>query len=386
MNDYAMLNHMATLNRKSYLRYFDWISFALTMLLCIVGLLFIFSATYNPEQWFSVFTKKQIGGLLGGIIIYWAAALTDHRTLLRWGYLGYFVVIGLLVFTLIKGSIGMGAQRWINLFFIKIQPSELAKALFPAYAAYHIFQCNNKKRVSWWEKFGPILIMLLVSFFLILKQPDLGTALVLAFCALVMLWIAGLHHKFFLYGALACAFATPLLWKGLKPYQKKRIAVFMGYGASHKERYQIEQATIAIGSGGMTGKGFLQGTQNKLHFLPEGRTDFIFAVLSEELGFAGALFLLILYTFLFIRLFFLISSITSPHMQLLAIGIVMHIMFSALINIGMVLGLLPIVGIPLPLLSYGLSNLWVTLGSFGWLQGILMQEFYLSEYGLKFKR
>ncbi len=381
------LSDMATLKIKNYLHYFDWVSFILTLLLCGIGLLFVFSATYTPEQPFSIFAKKQIGGLIGGLAVYWLVALTDHRALMRWGYVGYFLVIGLLIFTLIKGSIGMGAQRWINLVFIKVQPSELAKALFPAFAAYHFFQCSDKKNNSrsytLWEKFGPVLVVMGISFLLIAKQPDLGTALVLVFSGFFLLWLAGLPNKFFLYGALVCGLATPILWQGLKPYQKKRIAVFLGEGESRKERYQIEQATIAIGSGGMIGKGFLQGTQNKLRFLPEGRTDFIFAVVCEEFGFFGAVLLLCIYAFLYARLFFLISSITQLHMQLLAIGILIQIMISTLINIGMVLGLLPIVGIPLPLLSYGLSNLWVTLGSLGWLQGIIMQEFYLSGYGLK---
>ncbi|EKD48703.1 MAG: hypothetical protein ACD_64C00177G0001, partial [uncultured bacterium] len=143
---------------------------------------------------------------------------------------------------------------------------------------------------------------------------------------------------------------------------------------THKERYQIEQATIAIGSGGLTGKGFSNGTQNTLQFLPESRTDFIFAVICEEWGFAGALSLLLLYLLLFLRTIFLIPAITEPHAQLLAIGLLLHIILSALINIGMVLGLLPIVGIPLPLLSYGLSNLLISFGSLGWIQGIYMQQ------------
>jgi len=156
--------------------------------------------------------------------------------------------------------------------------------------------------------------------------------------------------------------------------KKNRIAVFLGHGNTKKERYQIEQATIAIGSGGLTGKGLLRGTQNKLRFLPEGRTDFIFAVLSEELGLFGALGILILYTILFYRSLLIIQQLKDWYMQLFATGIIMHIILSTLINIGMVLGLLPIVGIPLPLMSYGISNLWITLASFGLFQNIAMQR------------
>jgi len=167
---------------------------------------------------------------------------------------------------------------------------------------------------------------------------------------------------------------TPISWKMLKPYQKKRVAVFLGYGESKKERYQIEQSQISIGSGGLLGKGILRGTQNRFSFLPERRTDFIFSVLCEELGFFGALLVILLYLLLFIRVFTIIMRIESPFIQLFAIGIVAHIFISAIINMFMVTGLLPIVGIPLPLMSYGLSNLWTTFISLGWLNSIKIQK------------
>jgi rod shape determining protein RodA len=170
------------------------------------------------------------------------------------------------------------------------------------------------------------------------------------------------------------AISTPVVWYSLKPYQRDRISVFIGQGTTQKERYQIEQATIAIGSGGFWGKGLLQGTQNRLQFLPESRTDFIFAVLCEEWGFFGALFVLALYTLLFVRLLFMVQSIATPYVQFLAFGLLIHLLISALINICMVIGLLPIVGIPLPLMSYGLSNLLISCISLGWIQGIYTQH------------
>ena len=159
-------------------------------------------------------------------------------------------------------------------------------------------------------------------------------------------------------------------------YQKQRLSVFLGYGDDKKERYQIEQARIAIGSGGITGKGFLQGTQNKLFFLPEGRTDFIFAVICEECGFLGALLILLFYSLLFGSLLLKIKKITSPPAQTLAFGLLMYPLLSTIINLGMVLGLLPTVGIPLPFISYGSSNLWTTLASLGIIQSIFMRETY----------
>lgn len=363
---------------NKFLYYFDWVTFFLTILLGCIGLLFVFSATTGPEQAMSLFFKKQAAGLAVGIGIYIACTFIDYRALMRWGYVGFFIVIALLVFTLIKGSIGMGGQRWISLGFMKFQPSELAKLLFPAYAAYYFYL--HKKNERTFYDFLPLLAILILSFLLIRKQPDLGTALIIVFSGLTLFWLAGLKKKFFIIGFSLCMIAAPLFWYVLKPYQKKRIEVFMGYGDSRKERYQTEQALIAIGSGGFTGKGLLKGTQNVLQFLPESRTDFIFAVVCEEWGFIGALFVLFLYLFIFIRLLLSIALIKMPYVQLLAVGLLIHIVFSALINILMVVGMLPIVGIPLPLMSYGLSNLWITMASFGWLQGILMEQRHLRAY------
>lgn len=353
--------------------YVDWISFILILFVTLIGLLFVFSATHSPEHPFSFFFKKQIMGFIIGMVIYWIFSIIDQRSLMRWGYFGYFAVIGLLLFTLIKGSIGMGAQRWLNLFFFKFQPSELAKPLFPAFVAYYFYTHHETHHGSW-RDFIPILLILGASFLLILKQPDLGTALIIAFSGLLLLWLAGLSKKFFLCSGLLFALAAPLLWHTLKPYQKNRIMVFFGQGATQKERYQIEQATIAVGSGGTWGKGILKGTQNRLQFLPESRTDFIFAVLCEEWGFLGALSLIILYALLFVRTLMLILSIHQPHSQLLAIGLFIHLMLSAIINICMVIGLIPIVGIPLPLMSYGLSNLLISFASLGWIHGMYRQQ------------
>lgn len=363
-------------------RYFDWISCLLTFTLCLVGLFFIFSATYSPVAPYSLFFKKQLLGLLGGFVIYAVMCWANSKSLLYWGNIFYFGVIGLLLFTLCKGSIGMGAQRWINLFFIKIQPSELAKALFPAYMATLIAQQKNYHFS--FTNLIPLVLIQITSFVLILKQPDLGTSLVFLFTGIVLIWIAGMPFKYFIYGGLFLCITAPFTWHYvLKEYQKNRIMVFLGHGQAHKERYQIEQAHIAIGSGGIVGKGFLKGTQNKLRFLPEGRTDFIFAVLCEEWGLVGAITVLLLYLILFIRILYQIMHVSDLSMHILALGIVFNIIFSTIINIGMVIGLLPVVGVPLPLMSYGLSNLWVTLASFAWIQSIIMHERSISNYSTK---
>lgn len=355
------------------LRYFDVINFLIMGLLAGTGLLFVFSATYTTDQPFSSFFIKQLSGIITGFFIYFLCLIPDYRSCIRWGFIGYCITISLLVFTLLKGSIGMGAQRWISLIFFKLQPSELAKLFLPSFVVYYLYTRKNAPHY-YSTDFIPLIGVALLSFVLILKQPDLGTALVILFSFFTMFWLAGITKKFFIYSFLILIITMPFSWRILKPYQKNRVAVFLGYGNTKKERYQIEQATIAIGSGGLTGKGLLRGTQNKLRFLPEGRTDFIFAVLSEELGLVGALCILFLYTILFYRIFLIIQQIKDWYIQLFAAGIIMHITLSTIINIGMVLGFLPIVGIPLPLMSYGISNLWITFASFGLLQNIAMQR------------
>lgn len=363
---------------RRYIRYFDWTSFGLMLTLSLIGLFFVFSATYKPEVPYSIYFKKQALGIASGLVIYILCSTTNFRTLMRWGYFAYFIVVGLLLFTMIKGSVAMGGQRWLNIGFIKIQPSELAKVLFPAYATYYFYTESDSINFSF-EQFLPVLGVLGVSALLILKQPDLGTALIVLFSGLLLLWIAGLSKKFFLIAGSVLIITAPVSWHLLKDYQKKRVLVFLGQGDSQRERYQIEQSQIAIGSGGFCGKGFLRGTQNKLQFLPESRTDFIFSVIAEETGLLGVCLVILLFSLLFLHFYRVILSITSPFMQLLAIGLVLHIVLATIINIGMVSGLLPIVGIPLPLISYGLSNLWVTFASLGWFNSIAIRRFYVGE-------
>lgn len=363
---------------RRYFRYFDWLSLLLILLITGIGLFFVFSTTYKPDQPYSLFFKKQLLGIISGIFIYLLLSASNYKTIMRWGYFCYFIVIALLLFTIIKGSIGMGAQRWINMFFFKAQPSELAKLLFPLFATYYFYTQKDTFEYSY-KDFAPILSILGISFVLILKQPDLGTALILLFSGLLIVWFAGIDKKFFLYGSLIFLLSAPLSWYLLKPYQKNRVMVFLGYGDSKKERYQIEQSKIAVGSGGLTGKGFLQGTQNKLSFLPESRTDFIFSVIGEEIGFLGTFISLFLYALLFLHLCTIIQTITIPLTQLLSFGLIIHIMISTLINICMVLGLLPTVGIPLPFMSYGISHTWITFASLGLFNSIAIRRFYIGE-------
>jgi rod shape determining protein RodA len=368
---------MALLDKR-YIKYFDLTSFFLVLTLSTIGLMFVLSATYRPDLPYSIFFKKQLFGMSSGIIIFFLCCTIDYRKAIRWGFFGYIAVIALLAFTFLKGSIGgWGAQRWIDLAFIKIQPSEIAKLFFPAFTTYYFYTYRDYFTGTW-RDYVPIVIPLAISTVLVLKQPDLGTAIVLFASALMMLWLTGISKKFFIYFGLISILGAPIFWHLLKPYQKARIMVFLGQGTTTKERYQIEQAKIAIGSGGITGKGFLQGTQNKLHFIPAGQTDCIFAVLCEEAGLIGALLVLGLYIMLFLRLFSIVQTIKPPDPKLFAAGLVMPIMISAFINICMVLGLLPVVGIPLPFMTYGISHTWTTFASLGFFMGIAIRRCYIN--------
>ena len=368
---------MILLDRR-YLHSFDWISFFVMLTLSSIGLLFVFSSTYTPSLPYSLYFKKQLFGIITGIIIYFFCCSQDYRSLERYGYFLYFATIALLLITIIKGSIGMGAQRWINVGFTKFQPAELAKLFFPAFISYYLFTEDQDITKLTFSNFIPIILILIASFILILKQPDLGTALVVLFSGALLLWLAGLNRKFFIATFILGSLTAPILYTQLKDYQKTRILVFLGAGDSKKERYQIEQSRIAIGSGGLAGKGLLNGTQNMFNFLPESRTDFIFAVICEEWGFLGALTILLLYAILFLRLFSVLGTIKNFFAQLLAMGLIIHIILSTIINISMVMGLMPIVGIPLPFISYGVSNLWISFASLGWFNSIAMRRFYLS--------
>ncbi len=364
---------------RRHFRYFDWLSFTITLLILGFGLLFVFSSTYTPEKHFSIFFKKQSFGAISGIFIYLFFSFKDLRNISRAGYFFYFIILLLLAYTSIAGMIGMGAKRWLSLYFFKFQPSELTKLFLPAFMAVYFSEQNIPK---YHKKFKPKIkdflfpsIILFISFLLILKQPDLGTALIVLFTGLILFRVIGFKNRYFMWLLLGLMITAPISWKLLKPYQQTRILVLLGQGEIHKDRYQLEQSKIAIGSGGILGKGLLKGTQNKLAFLPENHTDFIFSVICEEWGFLGALAVLILYLILFARITFIILQIKNLFDQIIAVGLLTHIVLSVAVNIGMTIGILPIVGIPLPLFSYGITHLWICMASLGWINNIAIRRY-----------
>ena len=315
-----------------------------------IGVAMLYSAangSWNP------WATRQVLRFGIGLVILISVALIDIRFWWRNAYLIYGVLMMMLVAVEVAGSIGMGAQRWINLGAIKLQPSELMKVgIVLALARYfHGVSADDVKRIPY--LFVPLLMIGAPSA-LVLKQPDLGTALFLIMTGGAIFFIAGVRLWKFGVVFAAAAAILPVVWTTLRTYQQKRILTFLDpesdpLGAG----YHILQSKIALGSGGLFGKGFMQGSQSHLNFLPEKQTDFIFTMLAEEFGMVGGLVLLGLYLLIMIY-GFAISLRSRTHFgRLLAMGITSMLFLSVFINIAMVMGLIPVVGVPLPLISYG---------------------------------
>jgi len=287
------------------------------------------------------------------------------KTWHTFGYIFYIVILALLIWASLFGITAQGSQRWINLYFINLQPSELMKiAIIICFAKYyHRIQLSNVNKVK--NIIIPILI-LFIPIVLVIGQPDLGTAILIALSGIIVLWLAGLNIKYFFYSSLIFIISAPFVISFLKPYQKLRILTFFDpdkdpLGAG----YQIIQSKIAVGSGGLTGKGFLKGTQGYLEFLPEKHTDFIFTLFSEEFGFSGSIFLLLVYAFLIFRILRIGALSRSFFGKFFCYGFGSAIFVYITVNMAMVLGLLPIVGSPLPIMSYGGSSMLATMIGLG---------------------
>ena len=280
-------------------------------------------------------------------------------------YFIYFIIILLLIWVSVYGLKVSGSQRWINLYFIVLQPSELMKISIILCLAkyYHRLKIENV------NSFTTIIISLsiiIVPIILVLSQPDLGTSILIALSGLIVLWLGGVKMKYFFISLIGFLISLPFIISFLKPYQKMRILTFLDpdrdpLGAG----YQIIQSKIAIGSGGLNGKGFLKGTQSYLEFLPEKHTDFIFTLFSEEFGFVGSICLLLIYSIIIIRIIRIGAISRSNFAKLFCFGFAFAIFVYIVVNLSMVLGLLPIVGSPLPIMSFGGSSLLATMIGFG---------------------
>ena len=280
------------------------------------------------------------------------------------GYFFYIIVLAFLIWASLYGITASGSQRWISLYFINLQPSELMKiAIIVCFAKYY-----HRSEISSINSFRNLLIPIMILFLpiiLVVSQPDLGTSILIGLSGIVVLWVAGLNIKYFIYSSIALIISTPFAIAFLKPYQKLRILTFFDpdkdpLGAG----YQIIQSKIAVGSGGLTGKGFFYCIQSYLEFLPEKHTDFIFTLFSEEHGFIGSIFLLLIYAIIIFRILRIGSLARSFFSKLFCYGYASAIFIYISVNMSMVLGLLPIVGSPLPIMSYGGSSLLATMIGF----------------------
>ena len=280
-------------------------------------------------------------------------------------YIFYFSIILLLIWVAMYGIKASGSQRWVDLYFIVLQPSELMKigvilCLAKYYHRLKIDSVNSLLSIT------VALTIIIIPIILVLAQPDLGTSILIAFSGLIILWLGGVKIKYFFVSFITFLISLPFIISFLKPYQKLRILTFLDpdrdpLGAG----YQIIQSKIAIGSGGLSGKGFLKGTQSYLEFLPEKHTDFIFTLFSEEFGFLGSIGLLIIYTIIIVRIIRIGVLSRSNFAKFFCFGFAFAIFIYIVVNLSMVLGLLPIVGSPLPIMSYGGSSMLATMIGFG---------------------
>ena len=275
------------------------------------------------------------------------------------------VIIFLLIWVSFFGIKSSGSQRWMDVYLFVLQPSELMKVAIILCLAkyYHRLKIDD---VNSFTSIIFVLSLILIPFFFVISQPDLGTSILIALSGLIILWLGGVRIKYFIYSFIALLISLPFIISFLKPYQKLRILTFLDpdrdpLGAG----YQIIQSKIAIGSGGLDGKGFLKGTQSYLEFLPEKHTDFIFTLFSEEFGFIGSICLLLIYSIIIIRVIRIGVISRSDFAKLFCFGFAFAIFIYIVVNLSMVLGLLPIVGSPLPILSFGGSSLLATMIGFG---------------------
>jgi len=361
---------------RRLVQYFDWGLLGLIVLIGSIGMIALFSAVTagvaTPQK--MLYTKQLIwfGVGLTGMI---AAFLFSYKTLERWAHAIYFICIALLAAVLLFGTFGGGSRRWLILGPVSIQPSEIVKLAVIIVLARYYSKITTTRGLSLRDLIQPV-ILTLIPFALIVKQPDLGTAMLLLLIVGSMTVFVKIERRSMAYIILSGTIAVPLVWFFLKGYQKRRILTFLDperdpLGAG----YHIIQSKIAIGSGMLTGKGFLKGTQNALAFLPEQHTDFIFSVLAEEWGFAGVLVVLLIFLLLIVWGLKIAHGCRDTFGTILAVGITAMIFWQVFINIGMVMGLMPVVGVPLPFISYGGSSVVTMMISVGVLMGISMRRF-----------
>jgi len=312
--------------------------------------------------------ERQTVRLLIGFIIMLALAQINAATLIRWTPVIFTIGVLLLIAVLVFGETGKGAQRWLDIGIARFQPSEIMKLAVPMMVAWYL----NEQALP--PKMGRLFVaalMIIVPTLLIIKQPDLGTAILVASAGVLVLLFAGIQWQLLAaFGAIVAA-SAPVLWHTMHEYQRQRVLTFLNPEQDPLgSGYHIIQSKIAIGSGGLYGKGWLNGTQSQLNFLPERSTDFIFAAYAEEFGLLGIVLLLIAYLLIIVRGLLIAAQAQDTYTRLLAGSLIMTFFIYVFVNIGMVTGLMPVVGLPLPLVSYGGTSMVTLMAGFGILMSI----------------
>lgn len=360
MFQHDRLNNEITLFQK--IKNLDYILLISVILLSVLSV-FVMYSTDGGEILFH--TKNHFVKLAVFFPLMIFVAFFNIKFWHNFSYIIYVIVILLLIYVSFFGIKSSGSQRWMDLYLFVLQPSELMKiAIIMCLAKYfHRIKIEN---VNSFTSITIVLSIIIIPIIFVISQPDLGTSVLIALSGLIILWLGGIKIKYFIYSFITFLISLPFIISFLKPYQKLRILTFLDpdrdpLGAG----YQIIQSKIAIGSGGLNGKGFLKGTQSYLDFLPEKHTDFIFTLFSEEFGFIGSVGLLILYSIIIFRIVRIGAISRSNFARLFCFGYAFAIFIYIVVNLSMVLGLLPIVGSPLPILSYGGSSMLATMIGFG---------------------
>ncbi len=354
-------------------RNFDYWLLFIVLAISIYGLVILSSATSNfsADPWYYV--QKQAIWIAAGLTGLFLVISIDYSNFSRLSGYIYIGNLALLTLVLFIGRETAGAQRWIDLRFFDLQPSEFAKLAIIITLA--VFLEKREGDMDSVKNFALAFIHVALPMFLIFRQPDLGTSLVFVAILYGMLFLGGAKLKHLFLSMAAGAAAVPLLWRFLKPYQQMRLVIFMNPEQDPLEYgYQLIQSVIAIGSGGIWGSGLYEGTQNIYDFLPAQHTDFIFSVLGEELGFVGAVVLLVLYLLLIYRILKVSSMAKDTFGLLICIGVASMLVFQVLVNIGMTISIMPVTGLPLPFMSYGGSSFLVNILSIGLVLNVGMRR------------
>ena len=361
----------ADLSLKEKLQRISWTYVFFVCLVACTGFVVLYAAANG--NW-AAWASKQFVRFSLGLLILLLIALIDIRFWFRYAYLLYGIGVGLLLYVDFFGHVNMGAQRWINFGFMQIQPSELAKIALILALARYFHGATLQETASFSYMIVPTF-MVLLPFGLIATQPDLGTAVHLFLLGVTVFFLAGVQMWKFIAGFGCFLICLPVGWHFLKDYQKERVLTFLDPERDPLGKgYHILQSKITLGSGGVFGKGFLQGTQSRLNFLPEKHTDFIFTVWAEEFGLIGSSGLLFLYLILIFYGFFIAFKSTNFFGRLLAITLSVNLFLYVFVNTAMVMGLLPVVGTPLPLMSYGGSVMLTLMISFGLIECVNVHQ------------